>query len=566
MLGHSLGRMESRIKKCTPHCICRPWQQRGVVVADGGDSTLKVFFPNPKNEMVMVQQIGEPGGHGGPDPTVRGDRFFWGSWDVRFGGSMQDGWVKRHTSIAVDDWGAVWVLDAGNSRILRFNLTSKERIGEPVSFLQASYSSAASHTNTSRVFSNMLEFAVNATLPAASCGDAFPASNPSSWKLVRNWKRESAFGFANLSGTIRSVAEVAGKTLAAVALNDRFQSMALAELDPKRGLQVVLVLSPAQHPDPQRGVVDYREMSLNPDGSVTYSMQWESRLPNGTFDWTNKTQMFYSAPYNPATGNWSMPAKPVAMIHGREGSLFMSSSFAGPRYPKTSDGNMVIFDAGTGQETWVHSPNQGNHLGSLMPLHKLATAAAGVSPWKWQASPWGTWNLTKGPNQVFGTDTYFTRDWQGLVRLCHGFSVSTSVIDPSMLDGRYGAKDSGVQYAGNVPMAVGDDVVYGFHGEFWHGLEAGQFVHFRHGLYVANFGTEYFSVNTGCGYGSYTVPGVAGNSYAPVLVPGASTDEVTMYHNDESQHAGIHRWRITGLDSVVQLTPEQEQEQAHVHV
>ena len=24
MIGHSLGRMESRIKKFTPHCVCRP--------------------------------------------------------------------------------------------------------------------------------------------------------------------------------------------------------------------------------------------------------------------------------------------------------------------------------------------------------------------------------------------------------------------------------------------------------------------------------------------------------------------------------------------------------------
>ena len=161
---------------------------------------------------------------------------------------------------------------------MRFNLTSKEPIGAPVSFLKASYSATASHTNTSRVFSNMLEFAVSATLPAASCGEPFPASNPASWKLVRNWKRESAFGFANLSGSIRSVAEVpGGRTLAAVPLNDRFQSVALAELDPERGLQVLLVLSPAQPPDPLRGVVDYREVQLNPDGSLTYFMQWSGQ-------------------------------------------------------------------------------------------------------------------------------------------------------------------------------------------------------------------------------------------------------------------------------------------------
>ena len=88
-----------------------PWQREGVVVADGGDSTLKVFYPKPNSrgdgEMEMVQQIGEPGGHGGPDPTVRDGRFFWGSWNVRDGRDRQDGWIKHRTSIAVDDWGAV---------------------------------------------------------------------------------------------------------------------------------------------------------------------------------------------------------------------------------------------------------------------------------------------------------------------------------------------------------------------------------------------------------------------------------------------------------------------------
>ena len=133
----------------------------------------------------------------------------------------------------------------------------------------------------------------------------------------------------------------------------------------------------------------------------------------------------------------------------------MSASFAGPRYPKTSDGNLVIFDASPGANvSWVAHPNQGNHLGSLMPLEKLeAAAVAGVSPWKWQASPWDSWNLS-------------------------------------------------------------------------------------------------------CMH----------NSFSPVLVPGASSDELLMYHNDESQHAGVHRWRISGLDSVVQLTPEQVQAQVHAHV
>ena len=117
----------------------------------------------------------------------------------------------------MDDWGTVWVLDHGNERIMRFNLTNKEPIGSPVSFMKGSYSVTASHTNTTRVFSkmlefsNMLEFSVNAALPHASVTTPFPASDASQWTLARNWRRENTFGFTNLTGDIRSVAKVAGK-------------------------------------------------------------------------------------------------------------------------------------------------------------------------------------------------------------------------------------------------------------------------------------------------------------------------------------------------------------------
>ena len=541
-----------------------PWQQEGVVVADGGDMTLKVFYPKPgrsgeMGEMVQVQQIGEPGGYVGPNPTVLADRFYWGSWRVRDGNNMQGGWIERSTSISVDDWGTVWVLDHGNERIMRFNLTNKEPIASPVSFTKGSYSVTASLTNTTRVFSNMLEFSVNAALPHANVTHPFPASDASQWTLVRNWRRENAFGFTNLTGDIRSVAEVAGRTLALVPLNDHHQSNALCELDPDKGLQVLLVLTPRQ--PHQHSLVDYREVMLNADGSVTYAMEWLGRGPDGKSDWTNNTQEFYHAAYETGTGNWTLPGKLIGRIHGKSGSLFYSPAFGGSNFPRTSDGNIVVLDASTGSAKDSAHPNQGNHLGSLSPVAPLnearERAAAGVSAWKWQASPWGWWNLTSGPEIVLGAETYFTHDWQGMVSLCNGYTVTTQVIDPAMLDGRYGAKDSGVVYAGNQAMVHGDDVVYGFHGEFWHGLEAGQFVHFRNGLYIANFGMKYFNVRKKCGEGTWTVAAANGNSFSPVLVPGATTDEMIMYHNDESQHAGVHRWRITGLDSVTQITPSQ---------
>jgi hypothetical protein len=49
--------------------------------------------------------------------------------------------------------------------------------------------------------------------------------------------------------------------------------------------------------------------------------------------------------------------------------------------------------------------------------------------------------------------------------------------------------------------------------------------------------------------------GKAGNSFAPSLVKALNGD-LLLHHNDESGHGGVHRWRISGLDSIVQLVAE----------
>ena len=44
----------------------------------------------------------------------------------------------------------------------------------------------------------------------------------------------------------------------------------------------------------------------------------------------------------------------------------------------------------------------------------------------------------------------------------------------------------------------------------------------------------------------FAVAGKAGNSFNPSLAR-APDGQLYLYHNDESQHDGIHRWRIEGL-------------------
>jgi hypothetical protein len=107
---------------------------------------------------------------------------------------------------------------------------------------------------------------------------------------------------------------------------------------------------------------------------------------------------------------------------------------------------------------------------------------------------------------------------------------------------------NGVQYAGDVAMAMGRDVLCGYHGEFWKNTQASQFLDmYDNGLMVGRFGT-YGSSN----YSRVTTDGFAGNAFTPTLVR-AANNNVYLYLNDESNHGGLCRWKITGWDGITEM-------------
>jgi hypothetical protein len=92
-------------------------------------------------------------------------------------------------------------------------------------------------------------------------------------------------------------------------------------------------------------------------------------------------------------------------------------------------------------------------------------------------------------------------------------------------------------------------VVYGYHGEGFRDPSngrTGQANRFEHylddGLHLGAFGVPTTRAN------GEAAAGVAGNSFAFALVP--DRDALLVYHNDESQHGGVHRWTLAGLGTV----------------
>ena len=167
-------------------------------------------------------------------------------------------------------------------------------------------------------------------------------------------------------------------------------------------------------------------------------------------------------------------------------------------YPVTSSGLLVSFNPGK---------SAGFHLGGLMP---------GSTQWQWRASPTAPWLVDAAGNVEQATGQYdVTR---------------------------------GVQYLGNVAMAQGKQVVFGYHGEAWNGGQANQWLHYYdNGLFVGQFGKPLYAHLNRTNAAAET----AGNAFSPQLVQ--VNDNLYLWHNDEGAHSGLHRWRIDGLKQMTVL-------------
>lgn len=197
---------------------------------------------------------------------------------------------------------------------------------------------------------------------------------------------------------------------------------------------------------------------------------------------------------------WATVPVKLASVPTLAGTPFYRGAFSGmpPRFPLTASGRVVYFDQSV-------VGNEGFHLGA---------AELNGRQWLWQASPSGA------------------LDGKG--------SFQTKAIDGS------------TNYGGNAVWASGRHIVYGYHGEFYKDLrngrvgQANQFMHFdESGLFLGQFGT------------SSTQPadsqqsGLSGNAFSPTLVRDGA--RLYLYHNDESSHGGVHRWRIDGWEDIGDL-------------
>jgi arabinan endo-1,5-alpha-L-arabinosidase len=377
------------------------------------DASQQVFVLDPASGDV-VRTIGKAGGYtADTGPTVTADLLGFGAFPY----------------VAGDDAGRTWVSDQFNHRTLILDGTGA-RVDD-VMFISVSYVSATPYGSPTRVFSNFLEFSVDYSLPLGA---------PGSWTLIRNWgagadPAYSGHGIA-FSGPTTLVV-VNGRTfgMLSVTVEDRSSTAVLAEL----------VVPSAKSPG---GVRVLRRLGgrylpangqIDADGAYNFFVTETHKDGSGSF-------AVYSAPlvFDAASGaanftcDFASPARTgcvrlanVSAPYAAQ-SLAPRESFGGFTLPRTSDGRLVILDASTQR-------NGGFHLGLL---------DATGSSWVWQASPWGAWD--------------YLADWQ--VMQPGNVNVSVGYLTPETVDGRFGANDDSINYAGNKAMVDGNDIVIGFHG------------------------------------------------------------------------------------------------------
>ena len=103
-------------------------------------------------------------------------------------------------------------------------------------------------------------------------------------------------------------------------------------------------------------------------------------------------------------------------------------------------------------------------------------------------------------------------------------------------------------YAGGNVNVIDRNIITSYHGEFWKNSQTNKFNHYYdNGLAIGQFGTTRPEV----GMHSIAAPMMAGNALTPAVVKDAKGD-LYLWHGDESDHAGIHRWKITGLNTIAE--------------
>ena len=142
--------------------------------------------------------------------------------------------------------------------------------------------------------------------------------------------------------------------------------------------------------------------------------------------------------------------------------------------------------------------------------------------------------MQKGANNnyLFQTEKSTHRNYNGPFPETGWFDVGNKVSD----------------FAGGNVNIIDRNIITSYHGEFWQDAQTNMYNHYYdNGLAIGQFGTTRPEV----GFYNNAAAMMAGNALTPVFVKDGHGD-LYLYHGDESDHSGVHRWKITGLNTIAE--------------
>ncbi len=397
------------------------------------------------------------------------------------------GFVSSRIFVTVLSDGSFWVADNRTFRALHYSAARASYRADHVSAGELTICAACPTTSlsatTQRVFGDSwLEFAVDFTKPLLP-GDPMAAGGNASWNLVKNWS-----------------ALVSPPSISENGVGDGLNTV----MTLSNGRTYGLVQNKHDEQNGRRGTSLHRRSSIHGDrnqqghhlahangdlrsASVANGVQTISKQALTGFDGFGQSDLGNGH----GAGALHRRAPPIRTIAAR------SAAPRGPQFPITSSNIVISFDQSVGTNA-----NTGMHLGGVK---------VGATSWLWEASP---------------------------------AASTVNYADPAQQTGLFDIGD-GTNYGGNCVQVIGQNVVYGYHGEFWSNAEANQFMHFwDDGLFVGEFGVANKNI-TGA------QPGVAGNDFNPSLV--LVNGQLYLWHNDENNHDAMHRWRLDGANAISEM-------------
>jgi hypothetical protein len=171
--------------------------------------------------------------------------------------------------------------------------------------------------------------------------------------------------------------------------------------------------------------------------------------------------------------------------------------------PETSSGLVISYEGGSPLPAWSSSKY---HLGAIK---------SGTNKWLWRTAKSTSYN--------------YNGDYPK--------------------DGSYDM-GNGVQYPGGPLLVKDKHIFWNYHGEFWKQSQTNKWQHvYDNGLLLGVFGiTGRDTFNGKEVWDQEAVPEMAGNTLSAGIVKVG--EDYYIYHCDESHHGGVHRWKISGLNTI----------------